>query len=61
MVRRSIADLMRKAVKRRRRKRVAMDVDQMIKRSLGVAGRFSSGVHDVSAHHDHYLADAFKK
>jgi|HubBroStandDraft_6_1064221.scaffolds.fasta_scaffold108328_3 agmatine deiminase len=45
----------------RGRKQVATDFDQMIKRSLGVAGRFSSGLHDVSAHHDRYLADAFKK
>lgn len=58
---RSIADLIRKAVELRGRKQVATDFDQMIKRSLGVAGRFSSGLHDVSAHHDRYLAEAFKK
>jgi hypothetical protein len=61
MVGRSIADLIRKAIKRRRRKHVAIDFDQMVKRSLGVAGRFSSGLHEVSAHHDRYLANAFKK
>lgn len=60
MVGRSVADLIRKAVELRRRKQVATD-DQIIKRALGVAGRFSSGLHEVSAHHDRYLADAFKK
>lgn len=61
MVGRSVADLIRKAVELRRRKQVAIDFDQIIKRALGVAGGFSSGLHEVSAHHDRYLADAFKK
>jgi hypothetical protein len=59
-VRPSIADLIRRAVGLCLRKQVAADFDQMIKKALGVAGRFSSGLHDVSAHHDDYLADAFK-
>ena len=42
MVRRSTADLIGKAIKLRGREQVATDFDQMIKRSLGVAGRFSS-------------------
>jgi hypothetical protein len=57
---RSIADSIRKAVRLRLRKQVARDFDQMIKRALGVAGKFSSGAHDVSTYHDYYLADAFK-
>jgi hypothetical protein len=60
MVRSSIADLIRKAVGLRLRKQVATDFDQMIQRALGVPGKFSSGAHDVSAHHDDYLADAFQ-
>jgi hypothetical protein len=59
-VHRSIADLIRKAVGLRLRKQVATDFDQMIKKALGVAGSFSSGLHDVSADHDDYIADAFK-
>jgi Ribbon-helix-helix protein, copG family len=58
---RSIADLIREAVDLCLRKQVPADSDERIKRALGVAGRFSSGASDVSAHHDEYLVDAFKK
>ena len=55
---RSIADLIREAVERLC-KQDATDLEQRTKRALGVAGRFSSGASDVSAHHDDYLADVF--
>ena len=58
---RSIADLIREAVEMRLRKRGAADVVERTKRALAVAGKFSSGAHDVSVHHDAYLAEAFKK
>ncbi len=55
---RSIADLIREAVERLG-KQGAADLEQRTKRALGVAGRFSSGASDMSAHHDDYLANAF--
>jgi ribbon-helix-helix CopG family protein len=58
---RSIADLIREAVDLCLRKQIAANLDERMKRALAAAGRFSSGVADVSAHHDHYLAEAFKK
>jgi len=58
---RSIANLIREAVELCLRKQIPADFNERTKRALGVAGRFSSGASDVSAHHDDYLADAFKK
>ena len=57
---RSVADLIREAVEIRLRKQGSTDLERRTKRALGVAGRFSSGASDLSAHHDDYLADAFK-
>jgi hypothetical protein len=56
---RSIAGLVREAVERFC-KQGATDLEQRTKRALGMAGRFSSGASDLRAHHDDYLADAFK-
>lgn len=58
---RSISELIREAVELCLRKQGAADFEERTKRALGVTGKFSSGTHDVSAHHDDYLAEAFKK
>ena len=58
---RSIADLIREAVELSLRKQVAASFDDRMKRALSVVGKYSSGAHDVSVHHDDYLAEAFKK
>jgi predicted DNA-binding protein len=58
---RSIADLIREAVEICLRKQGGADFEERTKRALSVAGKFSSGAHDVSVHHDDYLAEAFKK
>ena len=34
---------------------------EQIDRALRALGKFSSGRNDVSVHHDHYLAEAFKE
>jgi len=35
--------------------------DEQIKRAIRVSGKFSSGLTDVSANHDRYLAEACKR
>jgi hypothetical protein len=34
---------------------------EQVDRALRAIGKFSSGRHDVSVHHDRYLAEAFKE
>ena len=58
---RSIADLIREAVELCLQKQGTSDFEERIQRGLGVAGKFSSGAHDVSRRHDDYLAEAFNK
>jgi hypothetical protein len=58
---RSVADLIRQAIELYLCKQNPADSETRVKRALGVAGKFSSGAHDVSARHDYYLADALKK
>ena len=57
----SINDLVRKAAELHRSNQITTDPEQIIKKALAVAGKFSSGASDVSVHHDDYLAEAFKK
>ena len=35
--------------------------DERRRRAIEASGRFASGLHDVAAHHDKYLADAYRK
>jgi hypothetical protein len=58
---RSIADLIREGVDRYLERRSEPAREERIERAIGVAGRFSSGRSDVSAHHDRHLAEAFRK
>lgn len=51
---RSIVDLIREAVD------VYLARRRNIGRALGVAGKFASGLSDVSSEHDRYVAGAFK-
>ena len=56
---RSVADLIRQGVDRYLSERSGIERDERIKRAIAAAGKFSSGLRDVSAKHDKYLAEAF--
>jgi len=58
---RSIADLVRQGVDSYLNTQPAPRPAPQMERALRVAGRFSSGASDVSAHHDRYLAQAFRR
>ncbi|MBZ5618362.1 MAG: ribbon-helix-helix protein, CopG family [Acidobacteriia bacterium] len=34
---------------------------QQVERARRIAGRFSSGIRDVSTHHDRYLSEAYRE
>jgi hypothetical protein len=56
---RSVADLIRQGVDQYLAGRSELGREERIERAIKVAGRFSSGRTDVSAHHDRHLAEAF--
>jgi len=55
----SIADLVRQGVDRFLTAQSSVSRQERIDRAMRIAGKFSSGKSDVSAHHDDYLAQAF--
>ena len=55
----SIAHLTRDALDAYLEHRVGVGANSKIERAISVAGRFASGLHDISADHDRYLAEAF--
>ena len=55
----SLSDLIRQGVDAYLAVRNEPDPEEQIERAIAVAGRFSSGRADVSAHHDEHLAEAF--
>jgi len=55
----SIAELIRQAVDSLIKSSTAPDVEERRKRALEAAGRFSSGLCDLSAEHDKYIEEAF--
>jgi hypothetical protein len=55
----SMAELIRRAVDRMIAERREPDRDEIRKRAAAAAGRFNSGVTDLSERHDDYLAEAF--
>lgn len=58
---RSIADLVRQGVDSLLNEKATSRPAHQVERALRVAGKFSSGSTDVSAHHDRYLAEAFRR
>ena len=56
---RSIAHLTRDALDLYLEQHPGVARDVIIERAIKVAGRFASGLHGISADHDHYLAEAF--
>jgi Arc/MetJ-type ribon-helix-helix transcriptional regulator len=57
---RSIAELVRLGVDLYLGSRYQPTQNERIERALALAGRFASGLKDVSAGHDRYLAEAYR-
>ena len=57
----SIAELIRQAVDTMIKSGAVIDTEERRKRAIDAAGRFSSGLRDLSTDHDKYLEDAFSK
>jgi hypothetical protein len=57
----SISELVRQGVDRYLAAGHEVRREERIERAIRVAGRFSSGLTDVSARHDRHLADAFSR
>ena len=57
---RSVAELIRQAVDNMIKSATLVDIEERRRRALAAAGRFSSGLRDLSAEHDKYLAEAFE-
>ncbi|MBT1075479.1 ribbon-helix-helix domain-containing protein [Geobacter grbiciae] len=57
----SMAELIRQAVDFFARSKHMGQDSELRQRAMGVSGRFSSGVKDLSAEHDAYLAEAFEE
>ncbi|MHB9111970.1 MAG: ribbon-helix-helix domain-containing protein [Thermoleophilia bacterium] len=55
----SVAAIIRESVDEVLRSQGAVSRDEQIQRALAVVGRFHSGKHDISVHHDDYLAEAY--
>lgn len=57
----SMAELIRGAVNDLIRKDVASNFEEKRERALSIAGRFSSGKHDISEKHDRYLVETIQE
>ena len=57
---RSVAELIRQAVDNMIRSSALIDIEERRRRAFAAAGRFSSGLKDLSTEHDKYLSDAFE-
>jgi predicted DNA-binding ribbon-helix-helix protein len=55
----SVAELIRQAVDEQLRVAGTIDPEERKRRALAAAGRFHSGLTDLSTEHDRYLAEAF--
>ncbi len=56
-----VAELIRQAVDNLIKANVIIDVEERRKRALDAAGRFRSGLRDLSTEHDKYLEEAFSE
>lgn len=56
-----MADLVRQGIDQYLASRHEPSREERVERAVRVAGRFSSGLKDVGADHDRYLADAYQK
>jgi predicted transcriptional regulator len=57
----SVAELIRQAVDNLIKASTVIDVEERRKRAIDAAGRFRSGLRDLSTEHDKYLEEAFSE
>lgn len=57
----SLSDLIREGVDNLLRTKAAAITPEQKRRALAIAGRFHSGLRDLSKRHDEYLAEALDK
>jgi hypothetical protein len=57
----SVAELIRRAINAMIKTSTSVDPEERLKRSLEIAGKFSSGKRDISKKHDAYLAESYGK
>lgn len=57
----SVAELIRQAIDIAIKTSTVIDAEERRKRAIDAAGRFRSGLHDLSAGHDKYLEEAFSR
>jgi Ribbon-helix-helix domain len=57
----SVAELVRQGVDQFLTGRSELGREERIERAIAIAGKFGSGVRDVSSRHDKHLAEAFAK
>ena len=57
----SVAELIRRAINAMIKTSTSVDPEERLKRSLEIAGKFSSGKRDISKKHDAYLAENYGK
>jgi predicted transcriptional regulator len=57
----SIAEIIRQAVDTMIRANIVVDAEERRKRARDAAGRFRSGLRDLSTEHDKYLEEAFSE
>lgn len=57
---RSVAELIRRAVDNMIKSTALVDIEERRKRAIAAAGRFGSGLQDLSIEHDKYLIEAFE-
>ena len=56
---RSMADLIREGIAIVVKQRKGISREEQWERASRIIGKYSSGLHDVSTRHDHYLAEAY--
>ena len=57
----SVAELIRQAVSSFIKSSTVVDIEERQKRAIAAAGRFHSGITDLSTGHDKHLAEALSK
>ena len=55
----SVAEIIRRSVDLYLRSRPFVDLDERKRNALSIAGKYSSGLTDISENHDAYLAETY--
>jgi len=57
----SVAELIRRAIDNMLKTSTSADPEERLRRALEIAGKFSSGMRDISKRHDAYLSEGYGK